>query len=847
MQRRLLAFVLFCITLAPLAPTSSVARPEGVAVRNNQLYIDGIAQPQLFGAELQYFRLRGGAGRNIPREKVIDLWAKALDRMKEAKMNAISFYIPWDFHEYAEGKFDFTGTADEDGDGNPDYPSRDIFTFLKMVKDRGINVMMVRPGPYINAEWGFLGFGAIPEWFHQKFPDSHMRDARGLRNKLYDYHDPHFLHYTRRWFAEVYRQVIQPNVGPGKPIAFVQLDNETNYMWNSVYIGDFSAHGLARYRNFLRGKYQTVVALNEAQGTELTSWNEATPPREPKKNIAQDRDWYEFQDGGLHTYLKKVRAYWEELGLREPDVLFTLAESYNAPAGGLLPNYRFRNDPGATGVMTVNLYPKTYDTDANPLFNLPFKSDHDVKSAESATDYYFGSKQAWVMGPEIQGGWWRGVRISPEARQQTYLSTLGHGVKALFVYYFHEGDNFGALWAKEQVQPRYEALRKEAAYRSLADDQLPEEFWNRLQETVDREVITGIPAWHVLHQTREEAEELFFDAPLDGQAKPRGHFQDLKALGERLIFPYRDFLGKAVAVEDRACLVKDNFQHEPSPNPAVDSGLLSSEWSGGLLGWIMQTGANPRVIHWGLNPAADLDDCSLVLYQDNGATNEGLLRALRARFRRGATVVSFLESSVAKSLGFAAPGTANEAESTLYFRNSSFRADANLTYRYELSGGDCTALLTNEKGEAAGYECAGAAGGRFVQIGALPYRPYNSDGYGTMTDAPGRLSLARYLVTAAKVKPFLELGGEADRTVAFARTVDQTRFWITAKTGAPAGSRFTLKLSGLAPGVNYRVRDLLGSFERTIPGRTLGSEGFAGELGANGSTVYLVEKADAKP
>ena len=102
-----------------LAGVLSLSAQAGtVAIHDNQLFIDNVAQPQLFGAELQYFRLRGEYGRNVPREKVIALWAAALDKMVEAHMNVISFYIPWDFHEYAEGKFDFTGTVDED-DASP--------------------------------------------------------------------------------------------------------------------------------------------------------------------------------------------------------------------------------------------------------------------------------------------------------------------------------------------------------------------------------------------------------------------------------------------------------------------------------------------------------------------------------------------------------------------------------------------------------------------------------------------------------------------------------------------------------------------------------------------------------
>ena len=47
------------------------------------------------------------------------------------------------------------------------------------------------------------------------------------------------------------------------------------------------------------------------------------------------------------------------------------------------------------------------------------------------------------MGPEIQGGWWKGIPVTTESRQQTYLTVLGHGMKAMFIYYFNEGQNWG--------------------------------------------------------------------------------------------------------------------------------------------------------------------------------------------------------------------------------------------------------------------------------------------------------------------------------------------------------------------------------------------------------------------
>jgi hypothetical protein len=115
-----------------------------------------------------------------------------------------------------------------------------------------------------------------------------------------------------------------------------------------------------------------------------------------------------------------------------------------------------------------------------------------------------------------------------------------------------------------------------------------------------------------------------------------------------------------------------------------------------------------------------------------------------------------------------------------------------------------------------------------------------------MEDAPARLPLLRHLLATAKIKPLLELGGSPDRTVAFARTVDGSAYWITLKTGSPAGSRFNLKVHGLVPGANYLVKDLLGGAELTISGQELGAKGAPASLAGNGSTVYFVEKAGTR-
>lgn len=757
-----------------------------IEVNQNQLYVDGVVQPQLFGAELQYFRLRGGYGRNVPRQKVIDAWNRALDHMVEAKMNAISFYIPWDFHEYAEGKFDFTGSVDEDGDGNPDYPSRDIFTFFKLIEQHGIHRIMVRPGPYINAEWGFLGFGAIPLWFHQKYTDSHMRNSAGLKTKLYDYHNPDLLRHTQLWFKELHHQVLSRFMGPGKPILFVQIDNETNFMWQSIYNHDYGGRAMERYREFVKAKYRSIESLNAAQNANFPSWSEVIPPTIPGKNLTQDRDWYEFQDESIHAYLKLIRNLWEDLGVSEPRVMFTLAESYNAMEHGLLPNFQYRNDPGHTGLMTVNLYPKTYESPNHSLLNLPFKSDHDVKAVSRANDHYYGSRQEWSLGPEIQGGWWKGTDVTDKARKQTYLSTIGHGLKALFVYYFSEGYQWQGEWAKQQIEPLYNELKRREGVETLSAQALSSSFWSKLQKLVENEFLVGIDVKSTLLQAEQQQRELYFDAPLDKDANPTSHFALLKEVGA-MVASHGDFLSQATELTDSVALIKNVNDHPPSSVPGVDSVKMNSDWSGGLLGYLLQAGINPTFHHWNLNPKSDLEKNRLLFYQDAGFATSDLISSLNQQIREGSTVVSFLGNSLAKGLGvsFARSSLKKSEPAIVQFGGESFSVPRTPFSTYTLGSGSlgesCHSLLKHGE-KVAGYYCQ-LGKGYFVQIGALIYDVFNSDNYSELQDVRSRRHVLEWLLKLTKLTPQIKILEGGDRVVAFARKIaDQPGLWLTVKS-----------------------------------------------------------------
>ena len=59
-------------------------------------------------------------------------------------LNSLSVYIFWNYHEIEKGKFDF---ATE---------NKNLSAFLELAQKHKMKVL-IRPGPYVCAEWDFGG------------------------------------------------------------------------------------------------------------------------------------------------------------------------------------------------------------------------------------------------------------------------------------------------------------------------------------------------------------------------------------------------------------------------------------------------------------------------------------------------------------------------------------------------------------------------------------------------------------------------------------------------------------------------------------------------------------------
>jgi beta-galactosidase len=148
--------------------------------------------------------------------------------------NTIAAYLFWNFHEIAEGKFDFAT-------GN-----HDIARFIKAVRAEGM-WMLLRPGPYVCAEWDF---GGIPSYL--------LKDPELRVRSLY----PRYLQAAERYMTALARVIRPLLITRGGPVVMVQVENEygsygndRNYMkrlrevWTSlgVDVPFFTGDGPAPY------------------------------------------------------------------------------------------------------------------------------------------------------------------------------------------------------------------------------------------------------------------------------------------------------------------------------------------------------------------------------------------------------------------------------------------------------------------------------------------------------------------------------------------------------------------------------------------------------------------------
>lgn len=140
---------------------------------------------------------------------VPEYWEDRLLKLKACGFNTVETYVAWNVHEPKEGEFDFEGIAD-------------VERFIRLAGDLGLHVI-VRPSPYICAEWEF---GGLPAWL--------LEDAN-LRLRSYE---ESYLAKVDAYFDELLPRFKPLLCTNGGPIIAMQIENEYgSYGNDKKYLG----------------------------------------------------------------------------------------------------------------------------------------------------------------------------------------------------------------------------------------------------------------------------------------------------------------------------------------------------------------------------------------------------------------------------------------------------------------------------------------------------------------------------------------------------------------------------------------------------------------------------------
>lgn len=144
-------------------------------------------------------------------------WRDRLLKLRACGFNTVETYIPWNLHEPREGEFAFSGLADVAG-------------FVRLAGELGLHVIL-RPSPYICAEWEF---GGLPAW---------LLGYPGLRLRCMD---PVYLSKVDAYYDALIPVLLPLLSTRGGPVLAVQVENEYGSYGNDKAYLDYLRQGLIR-------------------------------------------------------------------------------------------------------------------------------------------------------------------------------------------------------------------------------------------------------------------------------------------------------------------------------------------------------------------------------------------------------------------------------------------------------------------------------------------------------------------------------------------------------------------------------------------------------------------------
>ena len=160
---------------------------------------------------------------------VPEYWRDRLEKLKALGCNTVETYIPWNLTEPKKGEFNFEGFCD-------------VEKFIQTATELGLYII-IRPSPYICAEWEF---GGLPAWL---LKDRNMRLRVSYKP---------FLDAVEDYYKVLLPKLTKYQIDNGGNIILMQIENEYGYYAND--------HEYMKFMSDLMKKYGVTVPLITSDG-----------------------------------------------------------------------------------------------------------------------------------------------------------------------------------------------------------------------------------------------------------------------------------------------------------------------------------------------------------------------------------------------------------------------------------------------------------------------------------------------------------------------------------------------------------------------------------------------------
>lgn len=359
----------------------------------------------LLSGEVHYFR--------IP----VETWDTHLQRLQECGVKAVTFYIPWSWHESEKDVFDFEGRIN---------PNKNLLGWLEAIKRNGL-LCIVKPGPYMLAEYEDKG---IPLWLTQE------KEIMSQQVDMVTYLHPSYLERVRKWYDKVLEILRIYQWNEGGPIIIMQVCNEIglfNWLEGSA---DYSGTVVDYYRKYLKIQYKEIEKLNIAYNENNESFDSVNPPKKPPKHLSTLCKWMEFHE--FHRWYFAEYLSGLEKEIRQRGITIPL---YHNIAGWVY---------GQAFEYPVNI--SMYHDIAKRMPNVLLAADH-IPENISYRNIHHGSLVTKAVSSLKQG---REVSLIAEMQAGTredsvvtypcemelfYKKSLADGIKGMNLYMFSQGKN----------------------------------------------------------------------------------------------------------------------------------------------------------------------------------------------------------------------------------------------------------------------------------------------------------------------------------------------------------------------------------------------------------------------